>query len=136
MSSNWCAIVKISNQNFSSGHFFTETFQNQMRDFFSPSSIEQKGRCSRLYNLDANAEISTTIAGTQGSVLATFMMNSSLMVLILVTVSWLFVIFAENCAIQFASYYALLFIGGFRLIALTGVSVVPIVLAPYFSDDS
>ena len=136
MSSNWCAIVKISNQNFSSGHFFTEIFQNQMMDFFSPSSIEQKGRCSRLYNLDANAEISTTISGTQGSVLATFMMNSSLMVLILVTVSWLFVIFAENCAIQFASYYALLFIGGFRLIALTGVSVVPIVLAPYFSDDS
>ena len=57
-------------------------------------------------------------------------------ILILVTVSWLFVIFAENCAIQFASYYALLFIGGFRIIALTGVSVVPIVLAPYFSDDS
>ena len=64
------------------------------------------------------------------------MMNSSLMVLIIVTVSWLLVIFAENCALQFASYYALLFIGGFRLIALTGVSVVPIVLAPYFSDDS
>jgi hypothetical protein len=100
------------------------------------SSIEKKGRCSRLYNLDARTEISTTIAGTQGSVLATFMMNSSLMVLILVTVSWLFVIFAENCAIQFASYYALLFIGGFRLIVLTGVSVIPIILAPYFSDDS
>ena len=128
--------MKISTQNFSSGHFFTEIFQNQMMDFFSSSSIEQKGRCSRLYKLDANAEISTTITGTQGSILATFMMNSSLMVLILVTVSWLFVIFAENCAIQFASYYALLFIGGFRLIALTGVSVVPIVLAPYFSDDS
>ena len=71
-----------------------------------------------------------------GSILASFMMNSSLMVLILVTISWLVVVFAESCAIQFASHCYLLFIGGFRLIALTGVSVVPIILAPYFSDDS
>ena len=71
-----------------------------------------------------------------GSILASFMISTALLSLILVTVSWLFVIFIEHSALNCASYRCVLAIGILRLFVLTGISVVPIVLAPYFSEET
>ena len=71
-----------------------------------------------------------------GSIIACYMLNKSLLILILVTVGWILVIIVENIALSFNSYYFLLIIGLFRMIILSGVCVIPIILTSYYSQNS
>lgn len=71
-----------------------------------------------------------------GSIIACYMLNKSLLFLILVTVGWIIIIIVENAALSFNSYCFLLVVGLFRMVALTGVCIVPITLASSYSDLS
>lgn len=88
----------------------------------------------KLANILSVLELLVLFIG--GSIFATFMINTSLLILILGTVGWLIVIIIENAAITCQSRVFLYIIGGFRLLILTGFCVVPIILAPYYSQDS
>ena len=61
----------------------------------------------------------------QGIIIACYMMNKSLIFLILVTVAWIVVIIVENAALSFNSYCFLVVVGVFRMICLTAVCIVP-----------
>ena len=71
-----------------------------------------------------------------GSIIACYMLNTSLLYLVLVTLGWLLVIFLENMAINSNSYPFLASIGAFRLLALTGICIAPIALSSYYSQTS
>jgi hypothetical protein len=71
-----------------------------------------------------------------GSVIATFLLNTSLLILVIITSVWLFIIFIEDLVLTSRSYWLLVGIGGVRLALLTGVSIVPIILAPYYSENT
>jgi len=84
-------------------------------------------QAKKLANYFSLAELLVLLIG--GIIIACYMMNKSLIFLILVTVAWIVVIIVENAALSFNSYCFLVVVGVFRMICLTAVCIVPITLA-------
>ena len=86
----------------------------------------------KLANFLSILELLALVIG--GSLMCAYVFNTSLLILIILTLVWLVVIFLENMAINSNSHIFLYIIGGFRMIGLTTVCVIPIILASYYSQ--
>ena len=71
-----------------------------------------------------------------GSIMCTKIMNLSLIVLIGITALWVFIIVVEDFGISLQKYWLVLCCGIFRILILTGTSVVPIALASYYQENT
>ena len=69
-----------------------------------------------------------------GSLMCAYVYNTSLLILIILTLLWLVVLFLENIAINSNSHIFLYIVGGFRMIFLTSLCIIPIILASYYSQ--
>ena len=66
-------------------------------------------QAKNLANYVSVLELAVLFIG--GTIIACYMLNTSLLILIIVTVGWIIVIFVENVALSFKSYCFLVIIG-------------------------
>jgi NhaP-type Na+/H+ and K+/H+ antiporter len=71
-----------------------------------------------------------------GSIVASFAIGSSLILLLGVTLGWLVLLLIEQAALRHGTRNLLIVCGAFRLVGMTAICMAPIVLAPYHSQDS
>ena len=87
----------------------------------------------KLANCLSILELLVLVIG--GSLMCVYVFNTSLLILIILTLLWLLVIFLENLALSSGCNITFLYIiAGFRMFGLTSICVIPIVLASYYSQ--
>ena len=71
-----------------------------------------------------------------GSVICVYALNTSLLLLITITLVWMSIIFLENLALSgSSSFLFLVIIALFRIVVLTTLCLVPIIMASYYSKN-
>jgi len=89
---------------------------------------------AKLANWLSLLEILALVIG--GSLICVYAMNTSLLLLIALTLVWMSIIFLENLALNGASSYLFLtIIALIRIVVLTALCLVPIILASYYSKN-
>ena len=88
---------------------------------------------AKLANFLSFLEILALVIG--GSLICFYVLNTSLLLLIALTLCWTTIIFLENLALSGESYGFLIFVATIRILVLTSLCIVPIVLASYYSKS-
>ncbi len=91
-------------------------------------------RIYRVAKITAYLELLALIIS--GSIICMNIMNLSLIVLIGITALWVFIIVVEDFGISLENYWLVLLCGIFRIVILTGTSVVPIALSSYYQENT